>query len=542
MSLTLSQLLDLPVLRRARPEVIAGSDFENRPVRWVHTSEIYEISPLLKGGEVLLTTGLGLVGLGAGAIGSYVEALARQGVAALLMEVGRTFTSPPEALVSAARGHDFPLVLLHGVVPFIEVTESVYPMLIEGEVEELRELDRAATRLHEALASAVAPGELLALVAEVCGAPVGLYGQNGDLLGGEDVRGRDGLTVEFDVGRSPWSVLAVAAADHSALAGARRRAELCARMIDIRLGATFRSGKRPSANADLVRALASGEYLSSSDIAVQARGAGLVLRSGWGAVGLAVDLRLPSSLRPGLHATVEAARSVFGVSLVAEMDREFVVATTVRPAELRSRLTTFADALARELGATVGPSAVRVSAGPLVGDVAGLARSLPAALEALHLAQRPGRLPPAVERGRRRGAGTVRAGAARPAAGAGRPARLGPGAHPGRLPGGGARQDRGRPGVGDPPADAVQPARADQPPAGRPRHRGPPGAYGARPGPGQLADARLGSHRPVIPPSITGSTGRVEVASAASTAGGRAGPISVATSESAPQLTATATR
>ncbi|HEV7875240.1 MAG TPA: PucR family transcriptional regulator ligand-binding domain-containing protein [Nocardioides sp.] len=390
MSLTLSQLLDLPVLRRARPEVIAGSDFENRPVRWVHTSEIYEISPLLKGGEVLLTTGLGLVGLGAGAIGSYVEALARQGVTALLMEVGRTFTSPPEALVSAARGHDFPLVLLHGVVPFIEVTESVYPMLIEGEVEELRELDRAATRLHEALASAVAPGELLALVAEVCGAPVGLYGQNGDLLGGEDVRGRDGLTVEFDVGRSPWSVLAVAAADHSALAGARRRAELCARMIDIRLGATFRSGKRPSANADLVRALASGEYLSSSDIAVQARGAGLVLRSGWGAVGLAVDLRLPSSLRPGLHATVEAARSVFGVSLVAEMDREFVVATTVRPAELRSRLTTFADALARELGATVGPSAVRVSAGPLVGDVAGLARSLPAALEALHLARRLG--------------------------------------------------------------------------------------------------------------------------------------------------------
>jgi purine catabolism regulator len=79
---------------------------------------------------------------------------------------------------------------------------------------------------------------------------------------------------------------------------------------------------------------------------------------------------------------------VFGVSLVAELDREFVVATTVRPAELRPRLSTFADALARELGATVGPSAVRVSAGPMVGDAAGLARSLPAAVEALHLARR----------------------------------------------------------------------------------------------------------------------------------------------------------
>ena len=38
----------------------------------------------------------------------------------------------------------------------------------------------------------------------------------------------------------------------------------------------------------------------------------------------------------------------------------------------------------------MGPSAVRVSAGPMVGDVAGLARSLPAALEALHLARRLG--------------------------------------------------------------------------------------------------------------------------------------------------------
>jgi purine catabolism regulator len=360
MGLNLQELLALPVLRRARPEVVVGSHLEARQVRWVHTSEIYEISPLLKGGEVLLTTGLGLVGLGAGAVGSYVEALARQGVAALVMEVGRTFTTPPEALVAAAREHDFPLVLLHGVVPFIEVTESVYPMLIAGEVEELRDLDRASTRLHEALASGAAPGELLALVAEICGAPVGLYGGNGDLVGGDDVRRQDGLTVEFDVGRNPWSVLAVAATDHATVAGARRRAELCATMIDIRLGATFRSGRRPSANADLV----------------QARVAGLVVRPGWRAVGLAVDLRLPSSLRPGLHATVEAARSVFGVSLVAEMDREFVVATTVRPSELRSRLTTFADALAHELGATVGPSAVRVSAGPMVADALHLARRL----------------------------------------------------------------------------------------------------------------------------------------------------------------------
>ncbi len=507
MPLSVQDLLELPVLGRARPEVMAGSRLDERLVRWVHTSEIYEISPLLKGGEVLLTTGLGLVGLGPGAVRAYVEALDRQGVAALLLEVGRTFTHAPDALVAAAREHDFPLVLLHGVIPFIEVTEAVHPMLITGEIEELRDLERASSRLHEALASGAAPRELLALVGEVCGVPAGLYAEGGDLLGGEDVRLRDGLTVEFDVGRAAWAVLALAADDEGAVAGVRRRAELCATMIDIRLGATFRAGHRPGADADLVRTLASGQYLSSSDIAVQARGAGLAVRPGWRAVGLAVDLRLPSSLRPGLNATVEAARSVFGVSLVAEMDREFLVATTVRPAELRTRLTAFADALEAELRATVGPSAVRVSAGPMVGDTAGLARSLPggagrAAPGAPALAeladgagQRPGRLPPALGRGRRRRPGAVRAGAAGPAARARRPARLGPGADAGRLPGGRAGEDRRRAGAGDPAADALRPAGADQPAARRPGHRGAAGAHRARPGAGQLADAGLGRDR-----------------------------------------------
>ena len=148
--------------------------------------------------------------------------------------------------MAAAREHDFPLVLLHGVVPFIEVTESVYPMLIAGEVEELRDLDRACDpaargpRLRGGARRAADPGR-------------------GDLRRpGRPVRrerrprsaattcaAQDGLTVEFDVGRNPWSVLAVAATDHATVAGARRRAELCATMIDIRLGATFRSGRRP---------------------------------------------------------------------------------------------------------------------------------------------------------------------------------------------------------------------------------------------------------------------------------------------------------
>ncbi len=42
--LTVAELLRLPPLADARPEVLVGSALGDRPVRWVHTSEIFEIS------------------------------------------------------------------------------------------------------------------------------------------------------------------------------------------------------------------------------------------------------------------------------------------------------------------------------------------------------------------------------------------------------------------------------------------------------------------------------------------------------------------
>ncbi len=105
-------------------------------------------------------------------------------------------------------------------------------------------------------------------------------------------------------------------------------------------------------------------------------------------VGLAVDLRLPGSARAGLTATTEAARSVFGPALVGEVEGELVIATTVPPQALRDRLEELADVLERELRATVGLGGLRIAAGPLMADTAGLARSLPAAREALGVARR----------------------------------------------------------------------------------------------------------------------------------------------------------
>ena len=63
---TLGTILALPVLREASPLLprppppLGGAGGLDKPVRWVHVSELLDISGLLSGGELVLTTGLEL--------------------------------------------------------------------------------------------------------------------------------------------------------------------------------------------------------------------------------------------------------------------------------------------------------------------------------------------------------------------------------------------------------------------------------------------------------------------------------------------------
>lgn len=56
-ALTLREILHLDVVGGADPELLAGEGGLDRPVRWVHSSEVYEGAGFLDGGELLLTNG-----------------------------------------------------------------------------------------------------------------------------------------------------------------------------------------------------------------------------------------------------------------------------------------------------------------------------------------------------------------------------------------------------------------------------------------------------------------------------------------------------
>jgi purine catabolism regulator len=201
MSLILRQVLDHPVLRRAQPTVLSGHDHLEHAVRWVHTADLYDIAPLLRGDELLLTNGVGLVGVDETARRLYVRRIAESGVAALCFEVGRTFAEVPGEMVEEAVEVGLPIVKLQPVLRFTEVAEAVNSELIDRSVARLRHADEISRALSEALARGASLTELIEQVAAALGtwARLGDYAGRTVVAAGQPDPGGDGPSSEAPV-------------------------------------------------------------------------------------------------------------------------------------------------------------------------------------------------------------------------------------------------------------------------------------------------------------------------------------------------------
>ncbi|MFC8518944.1 PucR family transcriptional regulator [Streptomyces sp. NPDC057257] len=123
-ALTLREVLDLDPVRAAEPALLAGEHALDRPVRWVHSSEVYEGANFLDGGELLLTNGFGLTDAEEEVRRRYVRELAARGAAGLAVEVGRSLPHMPAEVVDEACRLGLPLLAMHRVVPFVRITEA----------------------------------------------------------------------------------------------------------------------------------------------------------------------------------------------------------------------------------------------------------------------------------------------------------------------------------------------------------------------------------------------------------------------------------
>ncbi|MCF3965496.1 PucR family transcriptional regulator ligand-binding domain-containing protein, partial [Streptomyces fuscigenes] len=179
--ITVRQALELPALRGGLPEVVAGAEHLDRTVRWVHAGEVPNIASLLKGGELLLTTGLGLGARAADQRG-FVRRLAERGIAALVVELGPRFDRLPQPLVETARTAGLPLVQLHREVAFVSVTEEVHTGIVNGHYALLRRAEEVHRRCTEALLDGGGVPRVLGILADFSAGPVFLETAEGSLL------------------------------------------------------------------------------------------------------------------------------------------------------------------------------------------------------------------------------------------------------------------------------------------------------------------------------------------------------------------------
>ncbi|MHA6803764.1 PucR family transcriptional regulator [Salinifilum ghardaiensis] len=300
--LTVGDILALPLVQEAVPELLSPATAD-RAVRWVHVSELDDLSALLKGGELILTTGIG-IGRTEKEQHDYLENLDRAGAAGLVLELGRRFEQPPRGLVRTARRLGFPLVVLHRPLRFVALTEAVHARIVDEQVERLSFSERVHRTFSELAVEASGAEEILHQGQLLAGAPLVLEDLGHRVIAYElgaapaaqvldqwERRSRaagDGTSMPFGnerwtaalVGprRSPWGRLVMLGGtleDDAALTVLERTAQALtvARLIE-----RERRGEEHRTHAGLLAELLAGRAVDGPDLRARASAAGLTPR------------------------------------------------------------------------------------------------------------------------------------------------------------------------------------------------------------------------------------------------------------------------
>ena len=184
MPIKLSDIMNHATFTAADPVLRAGAAAAaDTQLRWVHSSEVLDIAPLLSGGELLLTGGDALVTASDARRVEYIRQLAERGVGALAVETGQRLASLPSSMVRAAEEVGLPLIEFRKVVPFVGIMQAINSMLVSESVAHLRRADEASHEMAVELAHGSSLDQILAVLAGIIDATLELSSVSGVTLG-----------------------------------------------------------------------------------------------------------------------------------------------------------------------------------------------------------------------------------------------------------------------------------------------------------------------------------------------------------------------
>lgn len=156
--LTIAEIIKRPLFQHA--QVVAGHRGLSRPVRWVHVLETADTGQFLNGGELILSTGLGF-GEEQEKRLAYLTELIRRKAVGLCIELGRYIPSIPEDMLELANHHQFPLLVFHQPVRFVDITQDLHEHLIHAQLQALRNLEAYSRSLQQLSLQAAGTPKLL---------------------------------------------------------------------------------------------------------------------------------------------------------------------------------------------------------------------------------------------------------------------------------------------------------------------------------------------------------------------------------------------
>lgn len=387
---TLREVLAMPSFEAAEVEVLTGEP-DAVTVRWVHSSEVYEMGRLLSGGEVLLTTGLGLQGRSARQLTDYVELIADSGCVALALEVGRTFLEVPEELVEAARRRGLVFLALHAVVPFERMVEDFHDLLLRRKLDSPSAAEPVWQELLGLVVGGQGMGSLLAATARLAECPVSYLDIDGNLVerGGAPPP-PDGPRTEVDVRGATGSL------GRLVLCGPpdpRRTtvAERAAVAVALELGRHADVRGRPSAAQAVVTDLATGLLASQGDVAERLAAAGWVPARDCHVLVAGVDVDQRTPVGDLLSVVEESVQGVLGNCVAGAVGNHVLVVAHGWRQPLPARVRdAFTDVYERVHAHAPGHAVRTVGVAAPVSDLAEVAGAVDQARYVLRLARRFG--------------------------------------------------------------------------------------------------------------------------------------------------------